>query len=160
MNDQQRNIIITELMALIEKGNAHLSFDAAIANLPSEMRTVVPERLPYSVWQLVDHMRIAQWDIVEFCISADHESPVWPDEYWSPNPEKVTEDTWKDCLIQIKKDRQRFFDLLKDSSTDLYTPIPHGTGQNIFREALLIADHNAYHLGEILVIRRLLNSWD
>lgn len=159
MKDQERNIIVAELTALIENGNAHLSLDETIADLPAALRTVIPDNLPYSIWQLVDHIRTAQRDIVEFCISADYKSPVWPDGYWSPNPEKVADALWENCLAQIKNDRQRFFEILNDESTDFYKPLPHGTGQNIFREALLIADHNAYHLGEILVIRRLLKCW-
>ena len=159
MSDQQRKVIVEELALLINKGNAHVSLDEAIADLPANLRTVIPDQLPYSIWQLLDHIRITQWDIIEFCLSGTHVSPEWPGGYWSVNPEKVSDQEWDGCLHAIRSDRERFFDLLKDDKTDLYSPLAHGDGQNIFREALLIADHTSYHLGEILVVRRLLKSW-
>ena len=160
MADRQRQVIVDELITLIKTGNAHVSLDDSVANLPSELRSIIPENLPYSIWQLLDHIRITQWDIVEFCLSENHKSPEWPDDYWSKNPENVSDKDWEACIDQIHNDRDRFFDLLKDGESDLHEPFPYGDGQNIFREALLIADHTSYHLGEILVLRRLLNSWD
>ncbi|WP_159467707.1 DinB family protein [Dyadobacter sp. 3J3] len=159
MQTSTRKIIVSELITLIQTGNAHVSLDETIANIPTELRTVIPKNLPYSIWQLVEHIRITQWDIVEFCLSPNHESPRWPDEYWPAQTDSVDDKNWAETLDQIEDDRKRFFDLLKNEETDLYSPLPHGDGQNIFREALLIADHTSYHLGEILVLRRLLNCW-
>lgn len=159
MSEQNRGIIILELISLIDKGNAHASFEDAVKEIPLELLTKAPDGLPYSIWQLVEHIRITQWDIVEFCSSPDHKSPKWPDEYWPKAVEAVTKEDWENSLAEIKKDRERFFDLLKDQEIDLYAPFDYGDGQSIFREALLIADHNAYHVGEIIVIRRLLHNW-
>jgi len=160
MPDKQREVIVDELINLIKTGNAHVSLDDTVADLPADLRNVVPENLPYSIWQLLNHIRITQWDIVEFCLSENHKSPKWPDEYWSKKSGDITDKEWEDCIEQIHTDRNRFFDLLKDGESNLHEPFPYGDGQNIFREALLIADHTSYHLGEILVVRRLLNSWD
>lgn len=159
MSEQNRGIIVVELISLIDKGNAHASFEDAVKGISTELLTRVPEGLPYSIWQLAEHIRIVQWDIVEFCLSPGHQSPKWPDEYWPENPQAVTKEAWEKSLSQIITDRNRFFDLLKDQEADLYTPFDYGDGQSVFREALLIADHNAYHVGEIIVIRRLLGDW-
>lgn len=159
MQTNERKTIVSELTTLIKTGNAHVPLDETISDIPTHLRTVIPENLPYSIWQLLEHIRITQWDIVEFCISPDHQSPKWPDEYWPEKTDSVDDKKWDKTLEQIKKDRERFFDLLKNEKTDLYSPLAHGNGQNIFREALLIADHTSYHLGEILVVRRLLKCW-
>jgi hypothetical protein len=159
MPTNERNTIVSELITLINQGNAHVSLEETVKDIPANLRTVVPDNLPYSIWSLVEHIRITQWDIVEFCLSPQHESPNWPAGYWPENTETVDDSKWEETLVQIENDRQRFFDLLQDQNTDLYTPLAHGDGQNIFREALLIADHTSYHLGEVLVLRRLLNCW-
>ena len=152
--------IIEELITLIRKGNAHVSMADAVAKLPAALRGKKVQNLPYSIWQLVEHLRITQWDIVEFCISADHESPEWPKEYWTDNKTEVDDKTWKASLKQIEEDQERFFKLLRDAGDDLLTPFEWGSGQSLFREAVLIADHNAYHTGEILVLRRLMDAWE
>lgn len=159
MSEQNRGIIVVELVSLIGKGNAHVSLEDALKGISMDLVTKVPEGLPYSIWQLVEHIRIAQWDIVEFCLDGNHKSPVWPDEYWPDAAEKVTSTQWEESLAKIEEDRERFFEILKDQERDLYLPFEYGDGQNLFREALLIADHNAYHVGEILIIRRLLKNW-
>jgi hypothetical protein len=156
---QQRNLLVESLIDLIQKGNAHASFEDAISGMPIDQLSDTPAQLPYSVWQLVEHIRIAQWDIVEFCINPNHESPKWPDEYWVHPTGDITEMQWNQSLEQIRQDRERFFTVLRDLENDLFSPLPHGSGQTILKEALLIADHNAYHVGEIIVIRRLLKNW-
>jgi hypothetical protein len=148
-----------QLIALLTGSNAHQSFDEAIGNLPVELRGVIPDKLPYSIWQLVDHIRIAQEDILEFSRNPDYVSPPWPDGYWSKDPGPADNATWYKAIAQIQSDRDAFIALLNDSEQDLYRPFAHGTGQNLLREALLIADHTAYHVGEILIIRRLLSAW-
>ena len=151
--------LVKELTDLILKGNAHAALEDAVADIPLKDLTVVPADLPYNIWQLTEHIRITQWDIVEFCLDPDHKSPKWPDEYWVKPTAEVTKEQWQESIDQIKADRQRFLDLLQAEDTDLFTPLPQGSGQNILREALLIADHTSYHLGELIVLRRLLHNW-
>jgi len=157
---EQKNTLIGELVFLLEKGNAHASFEDAVADVPAELRTVRPDGLPYSIWELAEHIRITQWDIVEFCLSAKHKSPEWPEEYWPGARDKISNKDWEKVLKQVKEDRDRFITLLQQKEADLYTPFAHGNGQNLLREALLIADHMAYHTGQILVLRRLLGCWN
>ena len=151
--------LVKELTDLILKGNAHAALEDAVADIPLKDLTVVPADLPYNIWQLTEHIRITQWDIVEFCLNPDHKSPKWPDEYWVKPTAEVTKEQWQESIEQIKADRQRFLDLLQAEDTDLFSPLPQGSGQNILREALLIADHTSYHLGELIVLRRLLHNW-
>ncbi|UHG94111.1 DinB family protein [Spirosoma oryzicola] len=148
-----------QLITLLRKSEAHQSFDDAIKNLPAELRGIKPDNLPYSIWQLVDHIRIAQWDILEFSRDPNHQSPDWPEGYWTKELQPSDEAAWEQALNQIRQDRDAFIDLLNDPERDLYEPFAYGQGQNLLREALLIADHNAYHVGEIIIIRRLLNAW-
>lgn len=148
-----------QLIALLTAGNAHQPFEAAVKNLPAELRGVKPHNLPYTIWQLVDHVRIAQWDILEFSRDASHQSPGWPAGYWTESPAPASEQEWQQALDQIRQDRDAFIALLNDPERDLYEPFAHGNGQNLLREAMLIADHNAYHTGEIILIRRLLGAW-
>jgi len=154
----QHKILIAELIKLLEGGMAHASFDDAIEGLAPELRGVVPDQLPYSVWQLIEHIRIAQWDMLEFSKSEKHISPAWPDGYWVEETAPVDEETWEKSLRQISDDRDEFIDLLKNG--DIYKALPHGDGQSILREALQIADHNSYHTGQIILVRRLLGDWE
>ncbi|UYQ94560.1 DinB family protein [Chitinophaga horti] len=152
--------VVTELVTLIKKGNAHVPLTDAVADLPAELRGKKVRGLPYSIWQLVDHLRFTQWDIVEFSTAEGHESPEWPAGYWSEHITEVSDELWNGALQQIAKDQERFFKLLKDRADELLQPFPWGSGQSLFREAVLIADHNAYHVGEIIVLRRLLDAWE
>lgn len=151
--------LVEELVFLLEKGNAHMPFEEAVAGIPPALRAEHPAQLPYSIWQLAEHIRITQWDIVEFCLSEKHVSPKWPEEYWPKAAGPETEQQWEQSLQQVKTDRERFLALLKEGKRDLFAPFPYGDGQTLLREALLIADHTAYHIGEILVLRRLLGCW-
>jgi hypothetical protein len=156
--DQEK--LVTELVALIEKGNAHVTFEEAIAGLPADQRTVVPKNLPYSIWQLVEHLRISQKDIVEFSASDKFETLIWPDDYWPKDiVAYVSDEAWEKSLEEIRADRNRFFDLLRKKEDDIFEAFQWGNGQSLLREALLIADHNSYHIAEIVVVRRLLKSW-
>ncbi|OOQ58176.1 DinB family protein [Mucilaginibacter pedocola] len=155
--DEQHKILITELIKLIEGGGAHATLEDALKDIPAEHRGVKPHNLPYSIWQLAEHIRIAQWDMLEFSKDGSHESPNWPDDYWPKESEPKDDEAWERTIEQIFADRAAFLELLK--SEDIYKPIPHGTGQNILREALQIADHNAYHTAEIILLRRLLGIW-
>ncbi|MFD2569056.1 DinB family protein [Spirosoma soli] len=149
-----------QLVALLTGSNAHQSFDTAIKNLPASLRGVKPEKLPYSIWQLVDHIRIAQWDILEFSRDDTHQSPPWPAGYWPTEVAPADDMVWDNAVEQIRQDRDAFVALLNDLERDLYAPFAYGDGQNLLREALLIADHTAYHVGEIIIVRRLLNAWE
>jgi hypothetical protein len=155
-NDQS---LRKHLVELLDGGAAHLDFEAAIANLPINLRGARSESLPHSPWRLLEHMRIAQWDILEFSRDPTHVSPKWPDGYWPKGDAPPDADTWDRSVEAFRADLQATKELVTNSETDLFTPIPHGQGQTILREALLIADHNAYHLGQLVVVRRLLGAW-
>jgi hypothetical protein len=151
--------VIKELEKLLNKSNAHASFDEAVKDLHYDALGSVPKGLPYSIWQLTEHIRITQWDMLEFSRDPGHKSPQWPDDYWPKEPAPPDIHAWKKTLIQITADRKAFIDLLHKEKENILTPFPHGDGQSLFQEALQIADHNAYHTAEIIVIRRLLGNW-
>jgi hypothetical protein len=159
MENDQRQKLASELITLIEKGNAHVTLEEATAGLLPELRTTTIENLPYSIWQLVEHVRTAQKDIIDFSLSAEHGSLVWPDDYWPEPVDYVSDSDWESSLKEIKKDQKRFFDLLNNEKNDLFSPLSWGSGQTLLREAMLIADHNSYHTAEIVVARRLLKNW-
>jgi hypothetical protein len=147
------------LLYLLKGSGAHLNFDAAVADLPAELRGVKPPGLPHSAWRLLEHMRIAQWDILEFSRNAKHVSPKFPDGYWPTGDGPLDNAAWDRSVAAFRADLQAMQNLVADSTTDLFAPIPHGEGQTVLREALLVADHNAYHLGQLVVVRRLLGAW-
>ena len=147
------------LIYLLGGGGAHAGFDAAVKGLPVDLRGKVPEGLPYSPWQLLEHIRLAQWDIVEFSRSREHQSPEWPRGYWPESAAPPGSAAWRKSIEGFRADLQNMQELVMDPATDLYARIPWGDGQTILREALLVADHNAYHLGELIVVRRLLGAW-
>lgn len=150
-------ILIQSLIKLLNGGTAHVGLADATKDIPFEKLGERPYGLPYSIWQLVDHIRIAQWDMLEFSRDPQHVSPKWPEGYWPKETEPKDEKQWEDCKNQIRQDLESFIDLLQ--SEDLWLKIPHGTGQSILSEALQIADHNAYHTAEIILLRRLLGIW-
>ena len=152
-------LIIKELEALINKGNAHASFEEAVRGISLHLLGAVPNDVPYSIWQLVEHIRIAQWDILEFSRNPNHQSPKWPDDYWPKERKPSDSKAWKKSLDQIASDRKAFTTLLHEAGEELYTPFPYGNGQSLLREALLIADHTSYHTGEIILLRRILEDW-
>jgi len=152
-----------QLVALLDGGNAHATFDAAIADFPAALRGVKPEigeqAAPYSAWQLLEHLRIAQWDILEFSRNSRHISPEWPEGYWPRSAKPADPRAWNKSVQSFRADLQAVKDLVADPNTDLFAPIPHGQGQTILREALLVADHNAYHIGQLVLLRKLLDAW-
>jgi hypothetical protein len=147
------------LLYLLRGGGAHLDFDSAIADLPAELRGAKPAGVPHTPWRLLEHMRIAQWDILEFSRNPSHVSPSFPDGYWPKGDAPPDEDAWERSIAAFRADLKAMQDLVADPATDLFAPIPHGAGQTILREALLVADHNAYHLGQLVVVRRALGAW-
>lgn len=147
------------LLDLLNGGNAHADFDQAVANLPAELRGKRPQGAEHSPWEILEHLRIAQWDILEFSRDPQHKSPEFPSGYWPGAQEPPDENAWDRSVRSFRRDLHAMCDLASDESTDLFARIPHGDGQTILREALLTADHNAYHLGELVLLRRLLGAW-
>ena len=147
------------LVKLLEGGEAHVTFDDAIKGLPPAMRGKRPAGADHSPWELLEHMRIAQWDILEFSRSAKHVSPKWPDEYWPKTQTPADDKAWAKSVRGFKTNLKAMCTLVAAKSTDLYDPIPHGDGQTMLREALLVADHNAYHIAQLVLVRRLLGAW-
>ena len=155
-------VLRKQLKALLDGGEAHASFADAVKGFPPKLRGVVPEGLPYSAWQLVEHMRIAQRDILEFSDNekGGYKPMKWPDDYWPKSPEPPTPESWDESIAEIKKDRAKFERLVESQDdANLVEAFSWGDGQNLLREALLIADHQAYHIGELIVLRRLLKAW-
>jgi hypothetical protein len=151
--------VVKELVDLLSKGNAHASLEDALKNLPFALLGEKPGMLPYSIWQLAEHIRIAQWDILEFSSNPKHVSPKWPDGYWPTAAAPKSKAAWVKCITQIVKDRNAFIDLIKKTGSNIDKPFKYGDGQSLLKEALVLADHNSYHTAEIIVIRRLLNAW-
>jgi hypothetical protein len=150
-----------QLVALLQKGQAHSTFDEAIQGFPTDQRGTVPPNLPYSAWQLLEHLRIAQRDILDFSAppTGGYHPIEWPDGYWPKSPQPPSPHAWDESIAAIHRDLKTFIALIEKPSSDLCKPFRWGEGQNLLREALLIADHNAYHLGELVVLRRLLGAW-
>jgi hypothetical protein len=147
------------LLALMRGGHAHATFDAAVKGLPVALRGKRPKGAEHSPWEILEHMRLAQWDILEFSRDPKHVSPKWPEGYWPAKKAPASDAAWNKSLRAFRADLESMCQLVADDSTDLYAKIPHGDGQTILREALLVADHNAYHLGEMVLVRRLLGAW-
>jgi uncharacterized damage-inducible protein DinB len=151
-----------ELRALLEGGQAHATFDDAVSGFPEKLRGAVPEGLPYSAWQILEHIRIAQRDILDFSKNSDgsYKPRRWPEDYWPKDPEPPSAEAWEESIQQVREDRKAFEKLLKSADdAALVEAFAWGEGQSLLREALLIADHAAYHIGEMIVIRRLLGAW-
>jgi len=149
----------THLINLLIGGYAHATFDAAIKNLPAALRGKRPKGAEHSPWEIVEHLRIAQWDILEFSRDPRHQSPEWPGGYWPASAAPPDLKAWDKSLRAFRRDLKAMCALVEDPKTDPFSRIPHGDGQTILREALLVADHNAYHLGELILVRRLLKAW-
>jgi DinB family protein len=139
--------------------DAHAGFESAVKDLSPELRGKVPKGLPYSPWQLVEHIRITQADILEFCVAPKYKEKDWPKEYWPASAEPPSAKAWDESIAAVKRDRAKLAALVVDSKTELTAAVPNGTGQSYLREVLLTADHTAYHVGELIVVRRLLGAW-
>ncbi len=147
------------VLELLKGGHAHVTFDQAVEDLPARVRGVRPHEGVHSPWELLEHLRLAQWDILEFSRDPNHESPEFPDGYWPATPEPPDEAAWDESVRAFRRDFRAWCDLVADESVDLFVPIPQGDGQTVLREALVAADHQAYHLGELVIVRRLLGAW-
>jgi len=147
------------LRHLLIDGGAHAKFNDVIPAVPAKLRGQKPARMPHSPWMLLEHMRIAQWDILEFCRNSKYESPKWPDDYWPTTEAPPNPAAWNESLKTFRKDLKSLENLIASPKTDLFAKIPWGDGQTTLREALLVADHNAYHLGQLVDVLRLLGAW-
>jgi hypothetical protein len=152
-------VVRDQLLALLRGGNAHMRFEEAIAGFPADQFNVKPAHVPYTPWHILEHMRLAQWDILEFIRNPDHVSPSWPAGYWPQPAEEADREQWEETISQFRADLAALCALVEDAGTDLYRPIPHAPGYTIFREILLVADHNSYHIGEFAVLRQVMATW-
>jgi uncharacterized damage-inducible protein DinB len=157
--DERDAALRAQLRKLLDWEDAHVSFDSAIAKLPAKLRGVKPEGLPYSIWQLVEHLRLVQYDILDFCVNAGYEEREFPDDYWPKTVEPPSAKAWDESIAELRRDREALAALADDPKIDLFAKIPHGSGQTYLRELVLVADHTAYHVGEIVAIRRILGAW-
>ncbi len=149
----------THLQKMLDWGDAHADFEAVIANIPAQMQSVRPGELPYSLWQLLEHLRLTQRDILDFCRNPEYQQPAWPDAYWPTSDAPPSTEAWQQSVEAYKSDRQELMAMVADPALDLFAEIKHGEGQTYLREILLVADHTSYHLGEMVAVRRLLRIW-
>src|SRR5262249_53343917 len=155
MNDPVRE----QVLKLLQGGQAHVTLDDVIKDFPGQLRGRKPAGAPYTAWQLLEHMRIAQWDILEFSRNPKHVSPQWPEGYWPSSAAPPQKSAWSKSVRAFRADLKAMQDLVADRTSDLFARFPHGEGQTLLREALLVADHNAYHVGQLVLLRRLLGAW-
>ena len=155
----QDEAIRRQVSDLLGWQDAHAGIEKVLEGIPANLRGVAPDRLPYTPWQLLEHLRLTQRDILEFCRNPRYTEPHWPDDYWPPTAAPPTEKAWQESTKGFLADRAAMKRLAEDATVNLLSPIPHGSGQTILRELLLLADHNAYHLGELVVVRRCLGIW-
>jgi hypothetical protein len=160
MADKNDAALRKHLVEVLTGGHAHATFEQAVKGLPAEFRGKLAKGAEHTPWQLLEHLRIAQWDILKFSLDAKHESPKWPEGYWPTEKAPADEKAWDKSVRAFKKDLKEFCDLVQNEKTDLFAKIPHGDGQTILREALLAADHNAYHVGQLVLVRRMLGAWN
>ncbi len=144
-----------QLSRLLEISDAHTSFDDAVEGIAPEARGARPPGLPHSAWELLEHIRLAQRDILEFCQDAEYVEQAWPDDYWPPTAEPPSPAAWDESVQAVRRDRAEFQRLVQDPGVDLFSIVPHGTTQNYLREVLVAADHCAYHVGQLMAVRRL-----
>ena len=153
-------ILREQLIELLHSGHAHAAFDAVVKGFPLQLAGVRPPNAPHSAWELLEHMRIAQNDILRFSQSADHVSPKWPEGYWPSGPAPASQKEWDDSVRSFRDDLAEVEPMLRDPAQDLFRPFPWGDGQTLLREVLLLADHNSHHLGQMLMVRRLMGAWE
>ena len=159
MKDPHSKQLREHLLDLLNGGGAHTRFDSAVKDMPEKLRGVIPAGLSHSAWMQLEHLRLAQWDILDFSRNSKYRAPKWPDDYWPKTEAPPSTAAWNKSVKQFREDLKAMQDLVANPRTDLYAPIPWGDGQTILREALLVADHNAYHIGQLVDLRRLLDAW-
>jgi hypothetical protein len=151
-------VLRQHLIRLLRDAQAHITFGDAVKDFPVEKAGIRPAGSPHSAWELLEHIRIAQDDIVRFSGGTDYVPLKWPDDYWPASPAPRNRGEWDKSVAAVEADLERFVGLLEDPKRDLFQPLPWGQGQTLLREALLIADHNAYHVGQLMLLRRMLDS--
>jgi hypothetical protein len=156
---QTEKLLRQQVVNLLTSKEAHADFEAATKDLPVNLRGQRPKGAEHSPWEILEHLRIAQWDILEFSVNPKHKSPEFPAGYWPKSPAPANEGEWDKSVKGFIKDLNALCELVNSESTDLFAKIPHGDGQTILRQALLTADHNAYHIGQMVLVRRLLGAW-
>jgi uncharacterized damage-inducible protein DinB len=149
----------SQLVSALEGKGAHVDFDSAIQKFPSDLRGKRPRGAAHTAWQLLEHMRITQADILDFCLNPDYKERAWPDDYWPKSDAPEDDAAWDRSIAAYRQDLKAIQALVADPARDLYSRIPHGDGQTLFREALLVIDHNSYHLGQFVTVRQLLGIW-
>ena len=159
VKENQDKALREHLLELLKGGGAHAKFGDAVADLPDDLRGKKVEGLPYTFWMVLEHMRIAQWDILDFSVNPKYKAMKWPDGYWPKTEAPPSAAAWNNSIKEFKKDLKAMQDLVANPKTDLYAKILWGEGQTVLREALLVADHNAYHLGQLVTLRRLSGAW-
>ena len=159
MADKNDAALRKHVVELLTLGHAHATFEQAVKDLPAELRGKVARGAEHSPWQLLEHLRLAQWDILDFSRNAKYQALKWPDDYWPKEKAPADDKAWDKSVRAFKKDLKEMCALVEDPKTDLFAKISHGDGQTILREALLLADHNAYHVGQLVLVRRLLGAW-
>jgi hypothetical protein len=148
----------THVINLLHMEGAHLTFREAVADFPIELRGKKPHGAPHTAWQLLEHMRLAQEDILDFSRNPDYQERKFPEDYWPPTPAPPSTEAWESSVQQFEKDLKAMEKLISDPAADLFTKIPHGQAQTLLREALLVADHNSYHLGQLVFLRKILEA--
>jgi hypothetical protein len=148
-----------QVRKILDWEDAHAGFDSAVKGLPPKLRGATAPGLPHSAWQLLEHLRLAQKDILEFCVKSDYKEMSWPQDYWPQGPEPPSEKAWDESVAAFVRDRDALKKLAMDPGIDLFARIPHGSGQTYLRELLLVADHAAYHVAQIVDVRRALGAW-
>ena len=157
MDDDKR--LRRQLAKALDWHEAHADLAAAVDGFPAELRGRAPDGLEHSAWQLLEHIRIATWDIVEFCRDTRHKSPAWPEGYWPKTAAPPNEKAWEQSIKAVREHLHEMRKLIEDPKHDLLAPLPGGSGQTLLREALLLADHNAYHVGQLVMVRKALGAW-
>ncbi len=154
-----QTVIRRQLLAQLRSEQAHMGFNEAVKDFPMSLINTRPPNVPYTCWHLIEHLRLTQWDILDFIRNPGYVEREWPKDYWPDPASQATPAQWEESVAGWRKDMKDLEAIASDPATDLYSPIPHGQGQTIFREILLVADHNAYHVGELGILRQVLNAW-
>ncbi len=152
-------VVRDQLLALLNGGNAHMPFEEAVADFPSEHFNTHPPNITYSPWHILEHLRIAQWDILDFIRNPDYVTPEWPKDYWPDPGETADQAQWDQTINTFLSDAQSLRDIVSEPKTDLFAPIPHAPDYTILREMLVVSDHNAYHIGEFAILRQVMGTW-
>ena len=152
-------VVRDQLLALLNGGNAHMPFEEAVADFPAKHFNTIPPNITYSPWNILEHLRLAQWDILDFIRNPDYVTPEWPKDYWPDPAETADQEQWDKTINLFLSDAGSLREIVSDPETDLYAPIPHAPDYTIFREILVGSDHNAYHIGEFAILRQVMGTW-